>query len=74
MTKKTEKVLSEALELSPIERADLVEQIMSSFEFVSRKSIDELWAKEAEERIDAYDAGKIKSTPADDVFKKISSE
>jgi putative addiction module component (TIGR02574 family) len=74
MTKKTEKVLSKALELSPIERAELVEQILSSFEFVSRKSMDELWAREAEERIDAYDAGKIKSSPADDVFKKIGRE
>ena len=71
MTKKTEKLLTEALELSPIERAELVEQILSSFEFESRKSIDELWAKEAEDRIDAYDAGEIKSIPADEVFKKI---
>lgn len=74
MTKKSEKVLAEALELTPIERAELVEKILSSFEFKSRKSIDELWAKEVEDRIDAYDAGEIKSIPANEIFKKISRE
>jgi len=71
MTATTEKVLEDALELPPVERAVLVEQLLTSFELPQRKSIDELWAAEAENRIDAYDNGLIKSTPAKDIFAKI---
>jgi len=45
-----------------VERAELVEQIFLSFDFPSRNENDALWAKEAEDRIDAYDRGDIKST------------
>ena len=68
MSENIEKVLAEALELPPVERAELIEKLLSSFEFPSRKTIDVLWAKEAEARIDAYDKGEINSIPAKDVF------
>jgi len=71
MTKKSSKVLEQALNLPPMERAEIVEKILSSFEFPERRSIDELWAKEAEDRIHAYETGKIPSIPAKDVFDKI---
>ena len=67
-----EQILTQALELPPVERAELVEQILCSFEFPSRSRIDSLWAKEAEDRIDAYDRGEIKATPAKEVFAKIN--
>lgn len=68
---KSEKILKEALDLSPIERAELIEYLLSSFEFPARKEIDRLWAAEAEERIDAYEQGKIKSIPVKKVFEKL---
>lgn len=71
MTVEAKKVLEKALTLPPVERAELVEQILSSFEFPSRGDIDSLWAKEAEARINAYDQKKIKATPAGKVFDKI---
>jgi len=71
MTIQSEKVLTEALNLPPIERAEIVEKLLSSFEFSDRTAIDELWAKEAESRIDAYERGDIKAIPAKDVFEKI---
>jgi len=61
MTSQSQKILQEALGLSPVERAELVEQILESFEFPARKDIDAAWAQEAEERIDAYERGEIKS-------------
>jgi len=72
MTAQTKQVLEKAIDLPPVERAELVEQILSSFNFSSRDEIDALWAKEAEDRIDAYDQGKIKATPASQVFEKIN--
>lgn len=71
MTVEARKVLERALTLTPVERAELVEQILSSFEFPSRGEIDALWAKESEARIDAYDQKKIKATAASKVFDKL---
>ena len=55
MTVEAKMVLEKALTLPPVERAELVEQILSSFEFPSSGDIDALWKKEAEARINAYD-------------------
>ena len=71
MPKRAENILAEALELPPIERAELVENILSSFEFKSRKDIDALWAQEAEDRIDAFDRGETAAIPVEDVFAEI---
>jgi len=71
MSEKIEKVFAEALELPPVERAELVEKLLSSFEFTSRKTIDALWANEVEARIEAYEKGEITAVPAKDVFENI---
>ena len=71
MPKHAERILAEALELPPVERAELVENLLSSFEFRSRKAIDALWAHEAEDRIDAFDRGEMTAIPAKDVFAEI---
>lgn len=34
------------------------------------KELDELWAKEAEARIDAYESGKVKAVSLETVLKK----
>ena len=70
----TQQVLEKAIHLPPVERAELVEQILSSFDRPSRDEIDALWAKEAEDRIDAYDQGKIKAIPASQVFERINRQ
>jgi putative addiction module component (TIGR02574 family) len=71
MRKHGERILAKALELPPVERAELVENPLSSFEFQSRKTIDALWAQEAEDRIDAFERGEIIAIPAKDVFAEI---
>ncbi len=71
MTVESQQVLQEALDLPPVERAELVEEILASFNFPARQKIDALWAREAEDRIDAYDRGDISVTSAKRVFDKI---
>lgn len=71
MSKHREQILAEALKLPPVERAELVENLLSSFEFRSRKTIDALWAQEAENRIDAFERGEIAVIPAKKVFAEI---
>jgi putative addiction module component (TIGR02574 family) len=53
-------ILKEALTLKPSEKAQLIEKLIASLD-KSDKEIDALWAKEAEDRINAYDLGKIKA-------------
>ena len=74
MTLETQQVLEKAIHLPPVERAELVEQILSSFDRPAHKEINALWATEAEDRIDAYEQGKIKAIPASQVFEKINSQ
>ncbi len=71
MTPQSEQILREVLNLPPMERAELVERILASFEFPARKDIDAAWAQEAEDRIDAFERGEIGSSPASQVFKEI---
>jgi len=71
MSKTAEKIFSEALSLSPNDRANLIEKLLSSFECPPDQSIDKLWAAEAEDRIDAYERGEIPAKPAKEVFDKI---
>lgn len=71
MSETAEKIFSEALSLSPNERADLIEKLLSSFEFPPDQSIDDLWAEEVEDRIDAYERGEIGAKPAKEVFDKL---
>jgi putative addiction module component (TIGR02574 family) len=65
----TENILKEALMLKPFEKAQLIDKLISSLD-KSDKEIDELWAKEAEDRIDAYDQGKIKAISLENVLQK----
>lgn len=65
----TENIFKEALILKPSEKAQLVDELLHSLDRPD-KEIDKLWAKEAEDRIDAYDQGKIRSVSLDEVLKK----
>lgn len=47
MSRLGEQRLAEELALPPMERVEMVEKLLSSFDFTSRKEIDELWVKEA---------------------------
>ena len=65
----TDSIFKEASTLSPSEKAQLIDRLISSLD-KSDKEIDELWAKEVEDRIDAYDQGKIKTISIEEVLQK----
>jgi len=65
-------VLEEALELPPIERAKLIEELLESFEFNKDEKVEALWAEEAESRVKAFENGKLKTRPVNEVFKEIN--
>jgi putative addiction module component (TIGR02574 family) len=71
MSKRGTEVLEEALSLPPVERAELAERLLTSLDASHDRRLDELWAQEAEDRLDAFDRGEMKAVPAKDVFDTI---
>lgn len=64
-----DKVLKKALTLKPAEKAELIDRLLSTLDKPD-KDIDELWAKEAEGRIDAYEKGRIRAATLEKVLQK----
>ncbi|MBM4328528.1 MAG: addiction module protein [Deltaproteobacteria bacterium] len=62
-------VLKEALTLRPAEKAELIDKLLLSLDKPD-SDIDELWAKEAESRVDAYERGKIKAVALEKALDK----
>lgn len=62
-------ILKVALTLKPAQKAELIDKLLSSLDMPD-KDIDELWAKEAEDRIDAYEQGRIKAVVLEKVLEK----
>ena len=65
----TDNILKETLMLKPSEKAQLIDKLISSLDKPDRE-INELWAKETEDRIDAYDQGKLKVVSLEKVLQK----
>ncbi len=74
MTTASQKLLKQALNLPPVERAQLIEELFHSFDTAPDGIIDALWAEEAEARIDAYDGGQIAADSAKAVFGRINKK
>jgi putative addiction module component (TIGR02574 family) len=74
MTTATQNLLDTAVHLPPSERAELVEGILSSFDTPERRANDAAWAREAEDRLAAFNRGEIAATPAAMVFEKIEKK
>jgi putative addiction module component (TIGR02574 family) len=71
MSKRGTEVFEDALSLPPAERAELADRLLTSLDAPPDRRIDELWAKEAEDRLDAYDRGEIKAVSAQEAFNAI---
>ncbi len=72
MTSRSTELLQEALSLPPDERAEMAEHLLSSLDSPTDRRIEELWANETEDRLDAFESGEIKTVPVKEVFDQIS--
>jgi len=64
-----EKIFSEAINLRPAERLQLIEMLAKSLD-KPNEEIEQLWAKESEERYSALSQGKVKTIPLDKIIRK----
>jgi putative addiction module component (TIGR02574 family) len=65
----TREILDLAMGLPALEKARLVDQLLSSLDEPD-EAIDALWRKEVEDRIQAYRAGELQSVSLNDVLSK----
>jgi putative addiction module component (TIGR02574 family) len=65
----TKKILEQALQLKPEERFIVIETLLKSLDEPDKK-IDEIWALEAEKRLNAYREGRLEGIPMEEIFKE----
>lgn len=73
MGKLAKEVMVVALQLPAAERAVLVDGLLHSLDKPDA-AIDALWAREAEDRLAAYDRGEIAAADADTVLAEIKAQ
>jgi len=67
MESKSEDLLKEALDLPPIERVALVDQLLISLDRPD-DAIDEVWRKEIAARLRAYRSGTAETVSAEEIL------
>ncbi len=73
MVTNVRKVYDQALQLGPVERAELVNAILSSF-MPTDASVDDNWRQETASRLAAWEAGEIADEPLKDVLDRINKD
>ena len=72
MTAVAEQVYKQAIELNPIDRAELIEKLFSTFSSSQDTVIEEKWKEEVLRRRLAYDQGNIPSDTIENVFERLA--
>ena len=65
----TKTLITRALHLKPAEKTLVIDALLKSLDIPDPK-IEKIWALEAEKRLKAYKAGKIKTVAFEDLFGK----
>ena len=74
MGKKLDEIITEALRLNIEERAQLAGRLLLSLDEPSESETERLWLEEAERRLNDFREGRVRGTPAEDVFRKVMDD
>ena len=69
---KTDDIIAEIMSLPVDMRAQIIDKLLQGLN-PSQKKIDDIWATEAERRVDEIERGDIETKPGDEVFKNIKN-
>ena len=67
-------LLAAALKLPHKDRADLAGQLLKSLEEVPEAEWEAMWVAESERRLAEVRAGRMKKSPAEDVFGRVRAK
>lgn len=71
MSTTSDQIIQQVLALPLEERAQLIERLLATFQAPPDPALDQLWANEAHDRLDAYDRGELDAVSIEDVFRQI---
>jgi len=71
MISKQEEIIEQAMTLPPDARALLADKLLHSLDSPTREEIDQLWAEEAERRVQQIKNGEVELIPGEEVFKEM---
>lgn len=74
MSANREQILRQALALPSEERAELIDRLLATFDAPPDAAMDQLWANEAHDRLDAYDRGELDAVSAEEVLDEIDEQ
>jgi len=69
-----EQIRTAALNLDPVDRESLAEELLLSIDESSRREIDAAWLAEVHRRDADYRAGKTTAKPIDDVLNRLRNK
>jgi hypothetical protein len=72
MTALAEQVFEKAVDLNPIDKAELIEKLFSTFSSNTDTVVEGKWKEEASRRRLAYDKGEIPSDTIENVFDRLA--
>lgn len=72
MTATALRVLRDALDLTPVERTELIDGLLHSFDPSPDQRQIDAWKEEAESRIDAFEAGLLTDDSVEAMFARIN--
>ena len=72
MTALAEQIYEKAVDLNPIDRAELIEKLFSTFSPYKDTIIEAKWKEEISRRRLAYDKGDIPSDTIENVFDRLA--
>jgi len=74
MDNNAQQIFRDALAMPPVDKASLIEKLFLSFDQERQNTIDQLWAEEAESRLDGFKAGKITARPFSAVLAELNTK
>jgi putative addiction module component (TIGR02574 family) len=64
----------EALQLTPFEKAQIIDALWQSLDPAEQESVDRAWLAESRDRLRAFRAGELKALDGEETLRSITSE
>jgi len=68
------KLTDQALSLPTVDRVYLADKLLESLNASNSEELNQLWAEEAERRIDELDSGRVQTIQGDKVFADLRKQ
>jgi putative addiction module component (TIGR02574 family) len=64
----------EALQLTPFEKAQIIDALWRSLDPAEQESVDRAWLAESRDRLQAFRTGELKALDGEETLRSITSE